>query len=97
MASITITDAWTDPTSGLTADQVYIVQNRSTQPIQFYEGATFAAAANDTDGVILVPLHDGGAGPNSMRWEYDSATAVRVRLTAKGFGGGDLVEFFPAA
>ena len=97
MASVAVTSAWSDPSSGLTTGKTYVVQNRATAPIQFFEGATFTEAANDADGVILMPLHSQTAGPNSMRWTFDSATSVRMRLTGAGFGGGDRIEFFPAA
>ena len=81
MASIAVTTAWSDPTSSLTADQAYIVQNKSSGVIQFFEGATFDAATNDGDGILIVPLHDGGSGSSHMRWSYDSSNAVRVRLS----------------
>ena len=93
MTSVPVTDAWSDPTASLTTGTTYVVQNKATGPVQLYEGASFDAGTNDGDGVILVPLYDGGAGPNSMRWSYDSTRQVRMRLTAPGFGGGDVVEF----
>ena len=93
MASIAVTDAWSDPSASLTADQTYIVQNKSTQALQFFEGATFDAAANDGDGLILTTLYDGGAGTSQMRWTYASGNQVRLRMTAAGFGGNDAVEF----
>ena len=95
MASIAVTTEWTDPTSGLTTGTTYIVQNRSTAAIQFFEGPTFNAAANEHDGVMLATLFDGGAGTAQMRWKYDSANQVRIRLVAKGFGGSsaNLIEF----
>ena len=93
MASVTVSAAWSDPSASLTADQTYIVQNKSTQVVQFFEGATFNAGTNDGDGVLLVPMYNGGAGANAMRWTYTSANQVRLRLTAAGFGGGDAVEF----
>ena len=93
MASVAVTAAWSDPTSGLTADQVYIVQNKSTGVVQFFEGTTFDAATNDGDGVLLAPMHDGGSGANAMRWSYSSANMVRLRMTAAPFGGTNLVEF----
>ena len=93
MASIAITDAWSDPSASLTADQVYIVQNKSTQAVQFFEGAAFDAGTNANDGIIIVPLSDGGSGASSLRWTYDSTNEVRMKLMSKGFGGQDRVEF----
>ena len=93
MAAVVVTSSWSDPTAGLTADQTYIIQNRATAAIQFFEGASFNAAANEHDGVMLATLFDGGAGTAQMRWKYDSANQVRIRLVAKGFGGNDRVEF----
>ena len=95
MASIAITAAWLDPSSNLTDGASYIVQNKSTGPVQFFEGATFDANTNMNDGVILTALHDGGSGPNFMRWTYTATNAVRLRMTGGGFGGvnGNLVEF----
>ena len=75
----------------------YVVQNKIGAAIQFYEGATFSASTNDGDGVILVPLNDGGAGPNHLLWTYDSANAVRMRMLAAPYGSGNVVEFAPAA
>ena len=97
MASIPVTNAWTDPSSSLTSGTTYVVQNRATGPVQFFEGPTFNAGTNDADGVILVALHDHGAGPNSMRWAYDATRQVRMRLTTPGFGNTDVVEFATAA
>ena len=98
MASIAVTAAWSDPTGNLTDGASYIIQNRSTGPIQIYEGSTFDANTNANDGVILTAMHDGGAGPNHMLWTYTASNAVRVRMTGGGFGGvnGNLLEFFPA-
>ena len=93
MASVAVTNAWSDPTSSLTTGTVYVVQNKATGTVQFYDDSSFNAGTNDGDGVMLVPLHDGGSGPNSMRWQYDSTRQVRVRLTAEGFGGADVIEF----
>ena len=95
MASIAVTTAWSDPSANLPADQTYIVQNRATQAIQFFEGATFDATTNANDGVILVPLSDGGSGANSMHWSYDSTNMVRVRMVAAPVGGSaaNLLEF----
>ena len=50
MASIAVTTEWSDPSANLTADQVYIVQNKSTQAVQFFEGPTFDATPNANDG-----------------------------------------------
>ena len=95
MASLPVTTAWSDPSGSLTADQVYIVQNKSTQPVQFFEGAAFDATTNANDGVVLVALSDGGAGANSMRWTYDSSREVRVKMQSLPYGGSaaNLIEF----
>ena len=95
MAAIAITNQWSDPSASLTADQVYIVQNRTTQPMVFFEGPSFDASANANDGVVLVALNDGGAGANSMRWSYTSTNEVRVKMLGIPFGGSaaNLVEF----
>lgn len=90
MASIQVTKAWSDPSSSLTTGTTYVVQNKTSGVVQFYEGAAFNAATNDRDGVVLVPLHDGGSGANSMRWEYDATRQVRMRLS----GGIDSVTNF---
>ena len=74
-----------------------MVQNKTGAQVQFYEGATLSETANDRDGVTLLPLHSMASGPNSMRWTFDSATQVRMRMLAQPFGGSNLVEFFPAA
>ena len=97
MASVTVTTAWSDPTGSLTADQAYIVQNKGSGVLQFFEGSSFDAAANDLDGVLLVPLHDGGSGSSDFRWSYDSSNQVRLRMTGGIPGTTDLVEFAPAA
>ena len=99
MASVAITDAWSDPTAGLTADQTYIVQNKSTGVVQFFEGATFDASTNANDGVLLAPMYDGGSAANSMRWSYNSSNQVRMKMTASAFGGPsvNLVEFAAAS
>lgn len=81
------------PTSSLTTGTTYVVQNKSSGIVQFYEGATFNAATNDRDGVVLVPLHHGGAGSSSMRWQFDSARQVRMRVSGAIGGDTDLVEF----
>ena len=93
MASLVITNAWLDPSASLTADQIYIIQNKTTSPIQFFEGTAFDAATNANDGVIIVPLSDGGSGPNSIRWEFDSAHQIRVRMVNAGYGGANYIEF----
>ena len=95
MASVTVTTAWLDPTAGLTADQVYIIQNRTTQAVLFFEGSAFDPSTNANDGVVLVALNDGGAGANSMRWSYTSTNEVRVKMLGIPFGGSaaNLVEF----
>ena len=93
MSSLPITTAWSDPSASLTADQVYIVQNKSTQALQFFEGTAFDATTNANDGITIVPLSDGGSGVSSIRWTYDSARQVRMKLLAPGFGGQDFVEF----
>ena len=97
MASISITTAWSDPTGSLTAGQAYIVQNKSTGVVQFFEGAAFNAATNDGDGILLMPLHNGGSGASDMRWQYDSTRQVRVRLSGGIDSVTNAVEFAPAA
>lgn len=97
MASVEVTAAWTDPSATLATGTTCVVQNKSSGVLQFFEGATFSETANDRDGVMLVTLHDGGAGPNSMRWQFDSTREVRMRVSGAIGGPGDLVEFFPAA
>ena len=97
MASVTVTAAWSDPTSGLTTGNSYVVQNKSSGVLQFFEGATFDAAANDGDGVLLVPLHDGGSGNSDLRWTYDSGNQVRIRVSGAISGAAGSVEFAPAA
>ena len=97
MASILVTSAWSDPSASLTADQSYIVQNKSSGTLQFFEGATFDASTNDGDGVILVPLHDGGSGNSDMRWTYSSSNQVRLRVSGAIPGAINAVEFAPAA
>ena len=93
MASLAVTTAWSDPSASLTADQVYIVQNKSSGVLQFFEGATFDAATNDGDGVLLVPLHDGGSGNSDMRWSYSSSNQVRMRVSGAIPGTVNAVEF----
>ena len=96
MASIAVTSAWSDPSGSLTDGSSYIVQNKSSGVVQFFEGATFDAAANDGDGIILVPLHDGGSGNSDMRWTYSSSNQVRMRVLAAIPGATNAVEFAPA-
>ena len=94
MASIVVTTAWSDPSASLTADQAYVIQNKATGVVQFFEGATFDAATNANDGVLLVSMNDGGSGPNHMRWSYDSGNQVRIRLQGGGIATvSNLVEF----
>lgn len=97
MASIAVSQAWLDPSASLTADQVYIVQNKSTGILQFYEGVTFDATTNENDGILLVPMHDGGSGASDMRWSYDSGNQVRMRMSGGIAGTTNSVEFAPAA
>ena len=97
MASIAVTTEWSDPTGSLTADQAYIVQNKATGVVQFFEGATFDATTNAADGILIVPLHDGGSGSSHMRWSYDSSNMVRVRLAGGIPGVVNTIEFSPAA
>ena len=94
MASLAVTTEWSDPSASLTADQAYIVQNKSTGVVQFFEGATFDATTNADDGILLVPMNDGGSGPNHMRWSYDSGNMVRMRLQGGGIAAvTNAVEF----
>ena len=93
MASIAVTNAWSDPTGALTDGQVYSVQNRATGPVYFFEGPTFDATTNANDGLLLTPLHDGGSGPNHMRWTYSSANQVRLRMDGGIAGTTNVVEF----
>ena len=97
MASIVVTAAWTDPSGSLTNGSSYIVQNKSSGVLQFFEGATFDASTNDGDGVLLVPLHDGGSGNSDMRWTYDSGNQVRMRVSGAIPDTPNAVEFAPAA
>ena len=95
MASLAITDQWSDPSASLTADATYIIQNKATTPMVFFEGSTFDATTNANDGIIITPLSDGGSGASSVRWTYDSSNMVRMKLVAAPFGGSsaNLVEF----
>ena len=93
MASLTVTSAWSDPSASLTADQVYIVQNKSGGWLRFFEGTTFSATTNANDGVTLAPVHHKGAVPNHMRWTYDSASMVRLKLDSAISGETARVEF----
>ena len=97
MASIAVTAAWSDPTASLTADQAYIVQNKSSGVVQFFEGATFDATTNANDGILLVPLHDGGSGNSDMRWTFDPTSMVRMRMSGGIPNTTNVVEFAPAA
>ena len=97
MASVSVTAAWSDPTGSLTTGSSYIVQNKSSGVVQFFEGATFDASTNDGDGVLLTPIHDGGSGNSDMRWTYDSGNQVRMRVSAAIPGATGSVEFAPAA
>lgn len=98
MATIAVTDAWLDPSSSLTTGTTYVVQNRSTSFVQFFEGPSFSDAANGNDGVMLSPLHDPAAAPNFMRWVYDATNQVRLRMTNAPFGEAEqnIVVFVPA-
>ena len=69
MASVVVTTAWSDPTGSLTDGESYIVQNKSSGVVQFFEGATFDASTNDADGVLLVPLHNSESDPISLDTE----------------------------
>ena len=97
MASVSITTAWSDPTGALTNGSSYVVQNKSSGVVQFYEGATFNETTNDADGILIVPLHNGGSGSSHMRWSYDSGNAIRVRLSGGIPGVTNTIEFSPAA
>ena len=97
MASIAVTTAWTDPTGSLADGSAYIVQNKSSGVVQFFEGATFDASTNDGDGILLVPLHNGGSGNSDMRWTYTASNAVRFRVSGAIAGAPNAVEFAPAA
>ena len=95
MASITVSESWMDPTSTLTTGTVYVVQNKASGPVQFFEGPSFDATTNANDGITIVPLSDGGSGASSIRWTYDSSNQVRMRMVAAPFGGSsaNLIEF----
>ena len=97
MASVAVTTAWSDPTGSLTDGDSYIIQNKSSGVVTFFEGATFDAVTNDGDGVILVPLHDGGSGNSDMRWTYTASNEVRIRLSGGIDSVTNAVEFAPAA
>lgn len=97
MASITVTTAWSDPSGSLTDGDSYIVQNKSSGVVQFFEGATFDASTNDGDGILLVALHDGGSGNSDLRWRYDSSNEVRVRVQGAIPDTPNTIEFAPAA
>ena len=97
MASIEVTSTPMDPSANLVADTTYLVQNKSTNDwLRVYEGAAFDADTNKNDGVLLAPLHNGGAAPNSLRLTYDSALEVRMNFIGRdGFAHG-LVEIIGA-
>ena len=97
MASVAVTTAWSDPTGSLTDGSNYVVQNKGSGTLQFFEGSSFDATTNDGDGILLVALHAGGSGSSHMRWSYDSSNAVRVRLAGGIPGVVDTIEFSPAA
>ena len=97
MASIAVTTEWSDPSASLTADQAYIVQNKGSGVVQFYEGSSFDASTNDGDGILIVPLHDGGSGNSDLRWTYDSSNQVRMRMSGGIPNTTNSVEFAPAA
>ena len=97
MASVVVTTAWSDPTGSLTDGSSYIVQNKSSGVVQFFEGATFDASTNDGDGVLLVPIHDNGSGNSDMRWAYTSSNEVRIRLAGGIDSVTNTVEFALAA
>ena len=96
MASVSVTGTWSDPTSGLTDGNSHVVQNKSSGILQFFEGATFDASTNDGDGVLIVPLHDGGSGNSDMRWTYTASNEVRVRISGGFPGATNTIEFAPA-
>ena len=97
MASISITSTPTDPSSSLTDGTTYVVQNKSTNDwLRVYEGATFDAATNEKDGILLAPLHHPGAASNSLRLTYNASLATRLNFIGRdGFAHGD-VEFVEA-
>ena len=97
MASLEVTEAWSDPSASLTDGSSYVVQNKGSGILQFFEGSTFTASTNDTDGILLVPMHDGGSGNSDMRWTYDSSNEVRIRMVAGMPKTTNLIEFAPAA
>ena len=96
MASIAVTTAWSDPTGSLTDGSSYVVQNKTSGTVQFFEGSSFDPTTNDGDGILLVALHDGGSGASDMRWEYSSANMVRVRMSGGIPGATNAIEFAPA-
>ena len=97
MASVVVTREWSDPTGSLTDGASFVVQNKSTGVVTFFEGSSFDASTNDGDGLLLVPLHDNGSGNSDMRWTYTAANEVRVRLSGGIDGVTNVIEFAPAA
>ena len=97
MASVTITESWTDPTASLTDGSTYVVQNKTSGVVQFYEGGGFDPTTNDGDGILLVSLHDGGSGNSDMLWKFDASNAVRMRVLAAIPNTTNAVEFAEAA
>ena len=96
MAVLTITSAWMDPSTSLTTGQAYIVQNRSSNWVRFFEADTFNPTTNADDGLVLSPLGHVGQAPNHMKWTFDSGKAVRLKLDSN-IGPASLVEFTEAA
>lgn len=93
MASLTVTTAWSDPSASLTADQIYIVQNKSCGWMRFFDGASFDPDANARDGLVLAPLSHKGSAPNHIRWKYTAANSVRLKLDSEIPGETACVEF----
>ena len=96
MASVPVSTAWSDPSGSLTDGNSYVVQNKSSGILQFFEGSSFDASMNDGDGILLVALHDGGSGASDMRWTYTASNAVRVRISGGFPGATNTIEFAPA-
>ena len=97
MASVEVTAEWTDPTGALVDAQTYVVQNKSSGVVQFFEGASFNAVANDGDGVLLLPLYHAGSGRSDLVWTYSAANEIRMRVSGAIPNTPNLVEFFPTA
>ena len=93
MASLTVTSAWSDPSASLTADQVYIVQNKSGGWLRFFDEASFDPDTNAHDGVALAPLNHKGSAPNHIRWKYIATNQVRLKLDSEISGETARVEF----